>query len=102
MGVGVLPPGEGPQDLLAADEPGRPRPPPERPAARRLGVGELAVEQLSIEAEVVKVTDYAEIMAYSVMSTPGLVIDGALVWRGGVPAVDKLKELITAKATARP
>ena len=41
---------------------------------------------LGVEAEVVKVTDMAEIMGYGVMSTPGVVVDEKLVHAGGVPA----------------
>jgi hypothetical protein len=31
------------------------------------------------------------------MRTPGLVIDEKLVWQGGVPTVERIKELITAE-----
>lgn len=34
---------------------------------------------MAIEAEVVKVTDFKEIMAFGVMSTPTLVIDDVVV-----------------------
>ena len=43
----------------------------------------LALEQAGIEAEVQKVTDIKEIMAYGVMSTPALVIDKKVVSAGG-------------------
>jgi small redox-active disulfide protein 2 len=45
-----------------------------------------AVLLAGITAEVVKVTDYGQIMAYGVMSTPGLVIDGRVVSYGRIPS----------------
>jgi small redox-active disulfide protein 2 len=45
-----------------------------------------AVTMAGVDAEVVKVSDYAEITAYGIMSTPGLVIDGKVVSYGRVPS----------------
>ena len=43
------------------------------------------VTEMGIEAEVVKVTEYPDIMAYNVLSTPGLVINDKVVSSGRIP-----------------
>lgn len=43
------------------------------------------VEEMSIEADVVKVTEYPDIMAYGITSTPGLVINEKVVSFGRIP-----------------
>ena len=55
-----------------------------------------ALAEMNIQATVAKVTDLDGISSYGVMRTPGLVIDEKLVWQGGVPTVEKIKELITS------
>lgn len=59
---------------------------------------EEAIKQAGIEAELSKVTDIKDIMAYGVMSTPALVIDEKVVSFGRVLKpkdiliiIDKLK-----------
>ena len=56
-----------------------------------------ALTRLGVDAEVEKVTDYADIMAHGVMSTPGLVIDGDVVSYGRVPTSTQIVELIQAR-----
>jgi len=59
-----------------------------------------AVEQMKVDVLIEKITDLDGIASYGVMRTPGLVIDEKLVWQGGVPAVEKIKDLITANMQA--
>jgi small redox-active disulfide protein 2 len=61
-----------------------------------MAVTEAAVRDLGIEdAEVVKVEDLPRIMAYGVMSTPALVIDGTVVMSGKVPSQAEVTSMIT-------
>ena len=53
-----------------------------------------ALSALSMEAEIVKVTDFAEIAAYGVMSTPALVIDEKVVSYGKVLKPDDIRKII--------
>lgn len=55
-----------------------------------------AVAQAGIDAEIRHITDYAEIAARGVMSTPGLVIDGTVVSTGKVPTPWTISAWLTA------
>jgi small redox-active disulfide protein 2 len=50
-----------------------------------------AAKQANVEIDLEKVTDIAQIMAYGVMSTPGVVVDGRLVHSGGIPGPDLVR-----------
>ena len=50
----------------------------------------IAAQQAGVKIELTKVTDIAEIMAFGVMSTPGVVVDGKLVHAGGLPGPDQV------------
>ncbi len=53
-------------------------------------VARKVVSDLDLEAEIIKVTDYAEIMKYPILSTPGLVINEKLVSAGRIPSEDQI------------
>jgi small redox-active disulfide protein 2 len=54
-----------------------------------------AVVMAGVEAEVVHVTDFAEIAAKGVMNTPGLIIDGKVVSYGRVPSAGDIAVWLT-------
>ncbi|QQL46175.1 thioredoxin family protein [Sulfuriroseicoccus oceanibius] len=55
-----------------------------------------AADELGINYELEKVTDFLKFADYGVMVTPALVIDGKLAVSGRVPALDELKNLLSA------
>lgn len=59
-----------------------------------------SVEQLGIEAEVIKVTDFKDIMAYNIMSTPGLVINEKVVSYGRIPSPAEITTFLTTALMA--
>jgi small redox-active disulfide protein 2 len=59
-----------------------------------------AVSTLGVDAEVIKVTDYPEIMKYNIMSTPGLVINEKVVSAGRVPGQAEITTFITSALEA--
>ncbi len=50
--------------------------------------------EMDVAASVEKVDDIMKILEYGVMSTPGLVINGKVVYSGGIPSTGKIKEFI--------
>lgn len=59
-----------------------------------------ALDQLGLDATVDKVEDYAAIMGYGIMATPGLVVDDKVLVSGRVPKPAEIKQLLTAASSA--
>jgi small redox-active disulfide protein 2 len=53
-------------------------------------------DRLGVPVTIEKVTDYAAIAGYGIVSTPGIVIDGKVVHAGGLPKVDDLAGWLAA------
>lgn len=53
-----------------------------------------AAQALGVPYELEKVTELNRIMAFGVMVTPALVVDGKVKVAGKVPSVDELKKLL--------
>ena len=67
-----------------------------------MAITEDVVRELGLaDAELVKVEDFSRIMAYGVMSTPALAIDGKLVLSGKVPSKAEVTSLVTTALAER-
>jgi len=53
-----------------------------------------AVEEMKLEASIEKVGDIQEILTYSVMRTPALVINEKVMLSGELPSMTELKSLL--------
>jgi len=58
-----------------------------------------AVNELGINADVVKITDISQIAMHGILSTPGLIVNGKIKHSGKpLPSLEKVKEFIKAEA----
>ncbi|HIJ66435.1 MAG TPA: thioredoxin family protein [Candidatus Hydrogenedentes bacterium] len=65
------------------------------PKCRKLAENaEAAARQLDLEYELEKVSDIDGIIAFGVMMTPALAVDGEVKISGKVPSVEELKSLL--------
>lgn len=53
-----------------------------------------AVADLGIDATIEKITDYAAIAGYGIMSTPGLVVNEKVLVSGRVPSATQVRQLL--------
>ncbi len=53
-----------------------------------------AVANLGVDAEIIKVEDFKEIMKYGVMATPALVVDEKLMFYGKVMKTQEIMNLL--------
>ncbi|MDD4288683.1 MAG: thioredoxin family protein [Candidatus Caldatribacteriota bacterium] len=58
---------------------------------------QMAVEELGIDAEIIKVEELDKITEYGVMMTPALVIDGEVKVAGKIPAKQEIMTWIKEK-----
>jgi small redox-active disulfide protein 2 len=52
------------------------------------------VSEMGINVEISKEEDIMKIMSYGIMSTPGFVINGKVIFSGRVPSSKELKEIV--------
>lgn len=50
--------------------------------------------EMGVEANIEKIEDIEQIMAYDVMSTPAVVVDGQILIRGKVPTKEEVKAMV--------
>ena len=53
-------------------------------------------DKLGVPVSIEKITDYAAIAGYGIVSTPGIVIDGKVVHAGGLPKAEDLAKWLAA------
>lgn len=63
-------------------------------------ISQKAAAQMGIEAKLIKVTDYSEIMKYPILSTPGLVINEKLVSSGRIPSEAEITSFLASALEA--
>lgn len=54
-----------------------------------------ALQELKMEANVEKVTDFSDIINLGVMKTPGLIIEGEIKTSGRIPSTEEIKGFLT-------
>ncbi|MBL3539528.1 hypothetical protein SDC9_186051 [bioreactor metagenome] len=69
------------------------------PKCKKLAdLAEQAARELGLAYELEKVTEIPKIIAFGVVATPGLAVDGKVLAAGSLPSYEKVKELLAASA----
>jgi len=63
-------------------------------------VANKAVQETGVDGQVEKVEDIEKIMAYNILMTPGLAINGQVKAAGRIPSLDEMKRIILAAKAA--
>ncbi len=53
------------------------------------------VEKNGLNANIISVEDIVEIMKYNIMSTPALVVNEKVEFKGRVPSADEIKQVLS-------
>jgi len=61
---------------------------------------ERAARELGLDYELEKVTDIERILAFGVVATPALVVDGEVKVHGHVPSTTRIRELLGGAGAA--
>ena len=59
------------------------------------------VQELGLDASVEYVQDLNKIIEYGILTTPGLVVNGKMVFSGHVPSKDEINRLLTSSAAGQ-
>lgn len=54
-----------------------------------------AADSLGAQVEVIKITDFPEMMKYGILQTPGLVVNEELIMVGKVPSLADMTTILT-------
>ncbi|PID97501.1 MAG: redox-active disulfide protein 2 [Actinobacteria bacterium] len=55
------------------------------------------IAELGVDATIEKVANFADIAAYGIMSTPGLVVDEEVLVSGRVPRAEEIATLLASR-----